>query len=46
MDDGKYDDDEHDDEYVHGRNDVQNEIHEDDDGMYGRQEHDGRHGYE
>lgn len=22
MDDGKYDDDEHDDEYVHGRNDV------------------------
>jgi hypothetical protein len=35
-----------DDEHVYGRNDVQDEIIEDDDGsMYGNG-HDGRHGYE
>jgi hypothetical protein len=35
-----------DDEHVYGRNDVQDEVHEDDDGHDDGNEHDGQHGYE
>jgi hypothetical protein len=34
-----------DDDDVYGRNDVQNELHEDDDGVHDEHEYDGRYGH-